>query len=86
MEPTGPVVNSPANFTVETFSAGKGEVQVAVQNPAGELEPVEVVFNNDRNLSYSCSYTPKVEGTHTVVVLYGRMGRMLHVSVTLNFL
>ena len=25
IEPTGPIVNAPANFTVETFAAGKGE-------------------------------------------------------------
>lgn len=25
IEPTGPIVDAPANFTVETFSAGKGE-------------------------------------------------------------
>jgi hypothetical protein len=40
IEPTGPVVGAPANFTVETFSAGKGQVEVAVENPAGKLEPV----------------------------------------------
>jgi filamin len=25
IEPTGVIVNAPANFTVETFAAGKGE-------------------------------------------------------------
>lgn len=25
IEPTGPIVGAPANFTVETFSAGKGK-------------------------------------------------------------
>lgn len=27
VEPTGPIMDAPANFTVETFSAGKGEIQ-----------------------------------------------------------
>ena len=28
----------------------------------------EIKFNNDRNLTYSCSYTPKMEGAHSVGV------------------
>lgn len=28
IEPVGPVVGAPANFTVETFSAGKGNIFV----------------------------------------------------------
>lgn len=33
--------------------------------------PVDIRFNNDRNLTYSVSYTPKSEGPHKVRVLYG---------------
>jgi filamin len=40
IEPSGPVVGAPANFTVETFSAGKGKIEVTVENPNGQLEPV----------------------------------------------
>lgn len=32
---------------------------------------VDVRFNNDRNLTYSVSYTPRVEGNHKVSVKYG---------------
>ncbi|KAK5639704.1 hypothetical protein RI129_012196 [Pyrocoelia pectoralis] len=70
IEPIGPVVGAPANFTVETFSAGKGQVDVAVENGAGLKEPVEVRFNNDRNLTYSIAYTPKQEGVHKVTVKF----------------
>ncbi|CAL8082481.1 unnamed protein product [Orchesella dallaii] len=70
IEPSGPVVGAPANFTVETFSAGKGDVSVMVENPRGAKEPVEIRFNNDRNLTYSISYTPKLEGTHKVTVAF----------------
>uniref|UniRef100_A0A336KKF8 CSON010354 protein n=1 Tax=Culicoides sonorensis TaxID=179676 RepID=A0A336KKF8_CULSO len=70
IEPTGPVVGAPANFTVETFSAGKGKVDVVVLNPHGAPEPVDVRFNNDKNLTYSVSYIPKMEGPHKVVVKY----------------
>lgn len=70
IEPTGPVVGAPANFTVETFSAGKGQVDVVVENPKGQKEPVEVRFNNDRNLTYSVAYTPQLEGNHNISVKF----------------
>lgn len=70
IEPTGPIAGAPANFTVETFSAGRGQVDVAVENPKGQREPVEVRFNNDRNLTYSIAYTPKMEGPHKVMVKF----------------
>ncbi|XP_034935901.1 filamin-A isoform X1 [Chelonus insularis] len=70
IEPKGPIVNAPANFTVETFSAGKGDVEVIVDDPKAQKLPVDIRFNNDRNLTYSVSYTPKTEGPHKVRVLY----------------
>jgi hypothetical protein len=50
IEPNGPVVGAPANFTVETFSAGKGQVEVAVENPAGKLEPVRIIYKMKINM------------------------------------
>ncbi|XP_035902994.1 filamin-A isoform X4 [Anopheles stephensi] len=70
IEPTGPTVGAPANFTVETFSAGKGNVDVAVHNPNGNPEKVDCRFNNDKNLTYSVSYIPKLEGPHKVYVKF----------------
>ncbi|XP_063704506.1 filamin-A-like isoform X2 [Culicoides brevitarsis] len=70
IEPKGPSVNAPANFTVETFAAGKGKVDVVVLDPHGAQVPCDVRFNNDKNLTYSCSYIPKVEGLHKVIVKY----------------
>ncbi|XP_014206619.1 filamin-A [Copidosoma floridanum] len=71
IEPTGPVTDAPANFIVETFSAGKGNVEVTVEDPKGAKLPVNIRFNNDRNLTYSVSYTPKTDGPHKVRVLFG---------------
>lgn len=44
LEPTGNQVGAPARFTVETFSAGKGALEVAVLNPKGVKEPVSIAF------------------------------------------
>ncbi|KAL5283098.1 cher family protein [Megaselia abdita] len=70
IEPIGLVVGAPANFTVETFSAGKGNVEVQVLDPQGNSENAEVRFNNDKNLTYTAAYIPKCEGAHKVVVKY----------------
>lgn len=71
VEPTGVVVGAPATFTVETFSAGRGQVEVFVENPLGQQEPVEIKVNNDRNSTYySVMYTPHYEGVHTVQVKF----------------
>ncbi|XP_032664759.1 filamin-A isoform X4 [Odontomachus brunneus] len=70
IEPNGPIVGAPANFTVETFSAGKGNVDVTVDDSKGNKLPVDIRFNKDRNLTYSVSYTPRTEGPHKVKVLF----------------
>lgn len=42
IEPSGPIIGAPANFTVETFSAGKGNVEVTVDDPKGLKLPVGI--------------------------------------------
>ncbi|XP_076163878.1 filamin A protein cher isoform X2 [Ptiloglossa arizonensis] len=70
IEPSGPVIGAPATFTVETFSAGKGNVDVNVKDAEGNNIPVDIRFNKDKNLTYSVSYTPRNQGPHKVRVLF----------------
>ncbi|XP_074538390.1 filamin-A isoform X4 [Halichoeres trimaculatus] len=70
VEPTGNVVMKKAVFTVETISAGMGEVLVYVEDPAGHREEAKVTANNDKNRTYSVYYIPKVTGMHKVTVLF----------------
>ncbi|XP_014118103.1 PREDICTED: filamin-A [Pseudopodoces humilis] len=70
IEPTGNVVQQRAEFTVETISAGQGEVLVYVEDPDGHREEAKVVANNDKNRTFSVSYVPKVTGVHKVTVLF----------------
>ncbi|XP_035216492.1 filamin-A-like isoform X2 [Stegodyphus dumicola] len=70
IEPTGVNVGAPTMFTIETFSAGKGKVEVLIENPKGKLEPVEIKFNDDRSKTYTVTYTAKIEGLHKVKVLF----------------
>lgn len=43
IEPTGNMVKKKAEFTVETISAGQGEVLVYVEDPAGHREEVHTM-------------------------------------------
>ncbi|XP_029292513.1 filamin-A isoform X5 [Cottoperca gobio] len=70
VEPIGNVVMKKALFTVETISAGMGEVLVYVEDPAGHREEAKVTGNNDKNRTYSVFYIPKVTGMHKVTVLF----------------
>ncbi|KAK4306993.1 hypothetical protein Pmani_021217 [Petrolisthes manimaculis] len=70
VEPSGPVVGAPTHFTIETFSAGKGKVEAFLRTPDGQTETLECKFNNDRNLTYTCKYTPQCEGDFMVIVKF----------------
>ncbi|XP_040262769.1 filamin-B isoform X3 [Bufo bufo] len=70
VEPTGNMVKRPAPFTVETISAGQGEVLVYVEDPEGIREEAKVTANNDKNKTFSVEYVPKVTGVHKVTVLF----------------
>ena len=54
-------VNVPQKFTVDTSSAGPGELTVKCQGPSGDI-PVEI--SKLQNKEYSCTYTPQESGKY----------------------
>nr|XP_033781692.1 filamin-B isoform X2 [Geotrypetes seraphini] len=70
IEPNGNMVKQPAKFTVETISAGQGDVMVFVEDPESNKEEAKVTPNNDKNKTYSVEYIPKVTGLHKVTILF----------------
>ncbi|KAM6470409.1 filamin-B isoform 2-T2 [Liasis olivaceus] len=70
IEPHGNMVKQPANFTVDTISAGQGEVMVFVEDPEGNREEAKVTPDNDKNKTFAVQYLPKVTGLHKVTVLF----------------
>ncbi|KAH0630144.1 hypothetical protein JD844_012814, partial [Phrynosoma platyrhinos] len=70
IEPHGNMVKQPANFTVDTISAGQGEVMVFIEDPEGNREEAKVIPDNDKNKTYAVQYVPKVTGPHKVSVLF----------------
>ncbi|XP_053530109.1 filamin-B isoform X2 [Ictalurus punctatus] len=69
IEPVGNRVMQPAMFTVDTFSAGQGQVMVYVEDPEGRREEVKAVLNEGKK-TYSVMYIPQVMGPHKVTVLF----------------
>ncbi|XP_051967093.1 filamin-B-like isoform X2 [Xyrauchen texanus] len=69
IEPTGNRVMRPAVFTVDTFSAGQGQVTVYVEDPEGCREEVKPLLNESKK-TYSVTYIPQVMGPHKVTVLF----------------
>ncbi|KAI2658987.1 Filamin-B [Labeo rohita] len=59
IEPTGNRVMRPAVFTVDTFSAGQGQVTVYVEDPEGRREEIKPVLNEGKK-TYSVTYIPQV--------------------------
>ncbi|CAH8554205.1 unnamed protein product [Schistosoma curassoni] len=70
LEPHGNTVGNPARFTIDTFSAGRGAVEVIVLNPKGQREPCDVLSNNDKQQTYSCAYVPTQEGEYRVIIKF----------------
>ncbi|KAM4583192.1 filamin B a isoform 1-T1 [Fundulus diaphanus] len=69
IEPTGNRVLRPAVFTVDTFSAGHGQVMVYLDHPDGTREELKVEPNEGKK-TYSVTYIPQVMGPHKVTVLF----------------
>ncbi|XP_076844602.1 filamin B a isoform X2 [Brachyhypopomus gauderio] len=69
IEPVGNRVMRPAVFTVDTFSAGRGQVTVYIEDPDCRREEVKAVANEGKK-TYSVTYVPQVMGPHKVTVLF----------------
>ncbi|XP_066527398.1 filamin-B [Hoplias malabaricus] len=69
IEPVGNRVMRPAVFTVDTFSAGQGQVTIYIEDPEGRREEVKAVPNEGKK-TYSVTYIPQVMGPHRVTVLF----------------
>lgn len=65
---SGVRANIPQSFTVDCRKAGEAPLAVAVTAPKGVAVPVGVTDNGDG--THTASYTPTVEGPHSVSVQY----------------
>uniref|UniRef100_A0A8D0AQB8 Filamin B n=1 Tax=Sander lucioperca TaxID=283035 RepID=A0A8D0AQB8_SANLU len=59
----------PAVFTVDTFSAGQGQVTVYLDHPDGTREELNAEPNEGKK-TFSVTYIPQVVGPHKVTVMF----------------
>ncbi|XP_075880927.1 filamin B a isoform X2 [Nelusetta ayraudi] len=69
IERTGNRVRRPTKFTVDTFSAGQGQVTIYLDHPDGTTEELKAELNEGKK-TFTVSYTPQVIGLHQVRVLF----------------
>ncbi|XP_060897717.1 filamin-B isoform X1 [Labrus mixtus] len=69
IEPTGNRVLRPAVFTVDTFSAGQGQVTIYLDHPDGTREELKAEPNESKK-TFGVTYVPKVMGPHKVTVMF----------------
>ncbi|XP_030274937.1 filamin-B-like isoform X1 [Sparus aurata] len=70
IEPTGNRVMRPAVFTVDTFSAGQGQITVYLDHPDGTREELKAQPNDAKPKTFTVTYIPRVIGPHKVTVLF----------------
>ncbi|KAK2120924.1 hypothetical protein P7K49_002310 [Saguinus oedipus] len=67
--PVHDVTDASKSFQVDTSKAGVALLQVKVQGPKGQVEPVDVMDNADG--TQTINYVPSQEGPYSISVLYG---------------
>ncbi|XP_071499409.1 filamin-A-like isoform X2 [Diadema antillarum] len=66
----GNVISKPTAFTVETFGAGSGKVEVIILDPKGKKVENTIKANKDKKQTYTVEYTAKISGKHTITVKF----------------
>eukprot|EP00062_Callorhinchus_milii_P024157 gi/632983767/ref/XP_007908811.1/ PREDICTED: filamin-C [Callorhinchus milii] len=68
LEPTGCIVNSPATFTIDARTAGKGALKIYAQDAEGAHIDIQVKDNGDG--TFACVYLPLRPIKHTIVLTW----------------
>ncbi|XP_061570875.1 filamin-C-like isoform X3 [Cololabis saira] len=71
LEPVGCIVNKPADFTVDTHGAGRGELKLYAQDADGF--PIDVQITDNGDSTYFCVYIPTKPIKHTIIVTWGEV-------------
>lgn len=69
LEPTGCIVDRPAEFTIDARAAGKGDLKLYAQDADGCPIDIKVIPNGDG--TFRCSYVPTKPIKHTVIISWG---------------
>uniref|UniRef100_A0AAR2JX40 Calponin-homology (CH) domain-containing protein n=1 Tax=Pygocentrus nattereri TaxID=42514 RepID=A0AAR2JX40_PYGNA len=69
LQPTGVIVNKPAEFTIDARQAGKGELKIYAQDAEGCVIDIKITDKGDG--TYVCVYVPKKPIKHTIIISWG---------------
>uniref|UniRef100_A0A8C9JJW8 Filamin C n=1 Tax=Panthera tigris altaica TaxID=74533 RepID=A0A8C9JJW8_PANTA len=69
LEPTGCIVDKPAEFTIDARAAGKGDLNLYAQDADGCPVNIMVIPNGDG--TFRCSYVPTKPIKHTIIISWG---------------
>ncbi|XP_069085497.1 filamin-C isoform X2 [Pleurodeles waltl] len=69
LEPTGCIVDRPAEFTIDARGAGKAELKIYAQDAEGCLMDIKIKDNGDN--TFACVYVPTKPIKHTIIITWG---------------
>uniref|UniRef100_A0A8B9LXD1 Filamin C, gamma a (actin binding protein 280) n=1 Tax=Astyanax mexicanus TaxID=7994 RepID=A0A8B9LXD1_ASTMX len=69
LQPTGVIVNMPAEFTIDARQAGKGELKIYAQDAEGCIIDIKITDKGDG--TFVCVYVPKKPIKHTIIISWG---------------
>uniref|UniRef100_A0A3Q2DWL4 Filamin C, gamma b (actin binding protein 280) n=1 Tax=Cyprinodon variegatus TaxID=28743 RepID=A0A3Q2DWL4_CYPVA len=71
LEPLGCIVNKPADFTIDTSEAGRGELRLYAQDADGF--PIDIQITDNGDCTYFCVYIPTKPIKHTIIITWGEV-------------
>uniref|UniRef100_A0A8C9WIV8 Filamin C n=1 Tax=Scleropages formosus TaxID=113540 RepID=A0A8C9WIV8_SCLFO len=71
LEPTGCIVNRPAEFTIDARAAGKGQLKIYAQDAEGFPIDIQITDNGDN--TFFCVYIPTKPIKHTIIITWGEV-------------
>nr|XP_046235140.1 filamin-C isoform X4 [Scatophagus argus] len=69
LEPLGCIVNKPADFTIDTHGAGRGELKLYAQDAEGF--PIDIQITDNGDSTFLCVYIPTKPIKHTIIITWG---------------
>ncbi|XP_045071669.1 filamin-C-like isoform X16 [Coregonus clupeaformis] len=71
LEPIGCIVNKPAEFTIDTSGAGRGQLKIYAQDAEGF--PIDIQITENGDSTFLCVYIPNKPIKHTIIITWGEV-------------
>ncbi|XP_041964970.1 filamin-C-like isoform X2 [Alosa sapidissima] len=71
LEPTGVIINKPAEFTIDARQAGNGKLKIYAQDAEGCVIDIQITEKGDG--TFFCVYIPTKPIKHTIIITWGEV-------------